>query len=70
MYVGDKNIVDYEYLVKRLDQLNSVITENQLKDPDKQDKKLFEQSLINLGAAQMILELIEKFPATTPTPTK
>lgn len=62
MKKGDKIIVDYESIVLRQAQLNSEITERQIKDPDNKNKEFVEKNLINLGAMQMINEIIELYP--------
>lgn len=65
MKIGDKTIVDYEYLITRQSQFSSLITENQIKDPENKNKEFVEQNLINLGAMNFINELIDKFPTIT-----
>lgn len=54
-------IIKYNWLVERQQGLNSVIAENQFRDPKKENVSLTEQNLINLGAMQMIEEIIETF---------
>lgn len=53
--------VNYNWLAERQQQLNTSITANQVKDPKQQDKALNEQNLMNVGAMQMISEIIQKF---------
>lgn len=53
--------VNYNWLATRQGELNQVITQNHIENPDKKDIEKYEQNLMNYGAMQMISEIIEKF---------
>lgn len=57
--------VDYNELVIRQADLNQIVTENQISDPEKKDIIKREQNLMNVGAMQMISEIIDKYPRIT-----
>lgn len=57
--------VEYNELVNRQAGLNQMIMANQIEDPKNEDISKREQNLINLGAMQMISEIIDKYPQTT-----
>lgn len=56
-------LIDYNYLAQRAGQLSNVISENQASDPNKKNVVKTEQNLINLGAIQMINEIIDNSTA-------
>lgn len=57
--------VNYNWLVNFQAELNRVITENHIEDPEKTNKKLYEQNLMNAGAMQLTSIIIDKFPQVT-----